>query len=410
MEILRFAQDDNNGGHCPPYEDPPEGGTLERVMADVLNILLWAGVVVWAYFLIVGLLNALLVRNLSKVRTPEPTGWPFVSFVVPARNEEAGIAKAVTSFCTQDYPAFEVIVVNDRSTDRTGQVLADLQTRFANLTLIEGTDPPPGWLGKPNALQAAWTRARGDWILMADADAVHAPDLLRRAMAYALREKAGMLVVRPRHITVGVLEAVLMSCVNFFFFAAVPVFLVRGSGRKWLAVGSPVFNLIRRDALAACGGFTCIRSALVDDIEIASQVKQAGYPLVVAFAGKLIGHRMYYGAQQVVEGFGKNTYPSIRKMPWLLPLYFLLGITISILPYWGFAAGLVDGRINVPATISLVVMHAVMGGLAWRYGEPWYIMFLNPLREIGWFWIFLRSFLVYRRKGLVWRGRSYQPS
>src|SRR5690606_33203389 len=133
------------------------------------------------------------------------------------RNEEQGIRKAVTSFCTQDYPGpFEVIVVDDRSTDQTPHILAELQKQYPNLTVVAGEEPPPGWFGKPHALHTAERHARGEWILMADADAVHASDLLRHAMAYVIDEKAAMLAIRPRHITGSVLEAVLMSGVNFF--------------------------------------------------------------------------------------------------------------------------------------------------------------------------------------------------
>jgi glycosyltransferase involved in cell wall biosynthesis len=378
-------------------------------MTQILDILLWAGAVIWALLLLMGTLNALLVPDISRLKAPEPRAWPLVSFLVPARNEESGIRKAVASFCTQDYPAFEVIVVNDRSTDHTGQILTELQTQFPDLTVINGADPPPGWLGKPNALETARSRARGDWILMTDADAVHAPDLLRRAVAYALNEDLGMLVIRPRHVTEGILEAVLMSGVNFFFFVATPVFLVRHSPSPLFATGSPVFNLIRRDALEACGGFGCLKQAIVDDLEIGFQVKRAGYPVGVTFAGKSICHRMYRGARQTVQGFGKTTFPTIRKTPWILPLYFTLAGVVSLLPYYGFLQGLHAGRINVPAAAALVLMHACFAGIAWRYGEPWYITFLNPLRELGWLWIFARSFVVYRRDGLVWRGRSYAP-
>jgi glycosyltransferase involved in cell wall biosynthesis len=376
----------------------------------ILEILLWAGAIIWAVFLAQGIVNALLVPDISRLEAPKPHEWPLVSFVVPARNEESGIRKSVESFCAQDYPGFEVIVVNDRSTDRTGRILAELRTEHPNLTVIEGTDPPAGWLGKPNALEAGRARAKGDWILMTDADAVHAPDLLRRAVAYALGEDLGMLVVRPRHVTGGILEAVLMSGVNFFFFVATPAFLVRRSRRAVFSTGSPVFNLIRRDALEACGGFACLKQAVVDDLEIGFQVKRAGYRLGVTFAGASIGHRMYAGARQTVQGFGKTTFPTIRKVPWVLAIYFALAVVISFLPYWGFVEGLRAGRINVPATISLVLMHVTFAGMAWRYGEPWYVTFLNPLREAGWLWIFARSFVVYYRKGLVWRGRSYASS
>ncbi len=379
-------------------------------MLEYVDILLWIGTGVWILFLLQGILNAVLVRDLARVDADPPGQWPFVSYVVPARNEESGIHQAVSSFCSQDYPAFEVIVVNDRSTDRTQAILDQLKGEYSNLTVVAGTDPPDGWLGKPNALQKGLDAARGDWILMVDADALHAPDVLRRAMAFGLADKAGMVTVRPRHVTDGLIEAVLMSGVNFFFFVATPIFLVRYSRSVLFSTGSPVFNLIRRDALEACGGFACLKQAVVDDLEIGFQIKRAGYRLSVAFAGLLIGHRMYRGARDTVHGFAKTTFPTISKHPWLLPLYFAVASVVSFLPFVGLGMSLIDGHIRVPAIISLALMHIVFAGMAWRYREPWYITFLNPLRELGWLWIFTRSAILYYRKGLVWRGRSYPAS
>jgi hypothetical protein len=115
---------------------------------------------------------------------------------------------------------------------------------------------------------------------------------------------------------------------------------------------------------------------------------------------------MYNGALETIKGFGKTTYPTIRSTPWILPLYLLVGIVVSFLPYVGLANVLLHHQWSIPAKF-LAAMHLVFAGLAWRYREPWYITFCNPLREVGWLWIFVRSFVVYCRKGLVWRGRSY---
>lgn len=376
-------------------------------MSDVIEILLWVGAAAWILFFFQGLVNGLLVRHLGRIDAPTPHHWPSVSFVVPARDEQRGIGRAVSSFCQQDYPDFEVIVVNDRSTDDTGRILAELQEKFTNLNVVDGAEPPEGWLGKPNALCQGESLANGEWILMADADSVLDPQVLRRAVAYGIQEGVGMVTVRPRLVSQGVLEAVLMSGLNFAFFVTLPIFLVRHSKIAIFATGSPVFNLIRRDALRACGGFASLKRAVVDDVEIGFRVKRAGFGIAVAFSGKLINHRMYDGARATVRGFLKTTFPVIKRVPWLLLLYYLGGSILSFLPYYGFVNGLVHGEISVPATISLILMHTVFAGIAWHYQEPWYIIFLNPLREVGWLWIYTRSFIVYMRKGLVWRGREY---
>ncbi len=148
----------------------------------------------------------------------------------------------------------------------------------------------------------------------------------------------------------------------------------------------------------------------MDDIQIGACVKRAGYRLAVGFGGDLINHRMYHGAWDTVLGFCKTTYPTIRNAPWILPLYYLAGATIILLPYPVFFASLFRGTVSVPATISLVLMHLILTFLAIRFRHPWYVVFCSPIREIGWWLIFARSFVMYHRKGLVWRDRTYPTS
>ena len=376
-------------------------------MSTGLEIFLWIGAGIWLVFLLQLILNWALTRDLSRIQVKPPVEWPFVSIIVPARNEERCVRQAVTSFCLQDYPAAEVIVVDDGSTDATPRILAELQTRFPNLQVVQGQDPPAGWLGKPNALETGRKLAKGAWLLFVDADVVYAPDLLRRALAYAIDEDAGMLFLYPRLRTGGVVEAVIMSSMYLVPFAAFPLFLISRTKSRLLAVGGGVFNLVRRDALEACGAFECLAGTVLDDIGLGYAVKRAGFKEAVALAGPLIHIRMYGGARETIEGFTKNIYPAMVRRPWLLALPFVAGAVLSLLPYYGCVAGLLAGSVSIPAWIALFCMHVVLGGLALVFRQPWYITFLNPLRELCWWGIMIRSFVRYRRRGLVWRGRRY---
>ncbi len=386
-------------------------------MIEIINILLWVAVAVWALLFVQMLLNRLMVPDLSRMAqsggaadgstTSESTERPLVSIVVPARNEERGIRQAVISFCTQDYPNIEVTVVDDCSTDATPDILAELSAQYPQLKVVPGREPPPGWMGKMNALEVGKSHATGDWLLFADADSHFAPSLVRKALDLAIHESAGMLTVRPSHISKGFFEGVLMSGVNFFFFVVSPAFLISRTRNPMFHTGSPVCNLIRRDALVDSGAFESLKDAVIDDVTVGMRVKEAGHKLSVAYAGSLIPHRMYGGARETIAGFGKTTYPTIKDTPWMLPLYLLLGTTTAVLPYLALACGLMQGIVNTPATIALILTHAVFAGLVIFYREPWYTLFTSPLREIGWMWIFVRSFILYHRKGLVWRGRAY---
>lgn len=377
-------------------------------MAGALVVLLWISAGLWALFFIQTLLNWLLVPELSRQKSPSPTQWPFVSIVVPARNEESAIRKAVSSFCNQDYEGFEVIVVDDQSTDQTPDILRNLRSEHVNLTVIAGTEPPEGWLGKTNALEVGRTAAKGNWILFVDADVVYAPDLLRRAIAYVLEQDAAMLVLWPRYMTEGVLEAIMMSSLYLVVFAAFPLFMVARSRSRWFAAGSGVFNLVRRDALQDCAAFESLRNSVFDDFALGHRVKGTGHAVAVAPAITLVQIRMYHGIRELFHGCTKNVYHLAgRRSPWLMPLGFLLAMILSLLPYIGLVAGLIGGSVSAAAIAALALMHLVMACTVIRFHQPWYVACSNPVRELFWWGIVLWSCISYHRSGIIWRGRQY---
>ncbi len=376
-------------------------------MTTALEILLWLAAGMWVLLLLQMIVNTIAIRDIGRIALHTPEEWPLVSIVVPARDEAARVGEAVMSFCRQGYPAFEVIVVDDRSTDATPQILGALQTQFPNLTVVAGHDPPPGWLGKPNALETGRRQARGDWLLFVDADVVFAPDLLRRAVAHALHTEAAMVFLFPSLTTRGVFEAAILSALYLVPFAGIPLFLISRTRTGWLAAGGGAFNLVRRDALEAAGAFATLKSSVIDDVRLAVTVKSAGFKEVVARAGARLQVRMYDGARAAVAGFTKNAHMLIGARRWTACFPFVVGIVFSLLPYYGFAAACWAGSISVPASIALAGMHVVMASLAVIFRQPWYITFLNPLREVCWWWILIRSYRQHRRHGVVWRGRTY---
>ena len=377
----------------------------------MLEMLLWVSAGLWVLFLIQTVVNWLLIPDLRKVKPRPPDRWPFVSIVVPARDEERGIREAVTSFCRQDYERFEVIVVDDRSSDRTPRILQELQGQHPNLTVIEGCDPPDGWLGKPNALEIGRKAAKGEWLLFVDADVVYGPDVLSRAIAFAMEQDLGMLMTFPLVETGGGLESVIMSSLHITVFSCLPVYMIARSKSPWFAAGGGAFNLVRRDALEACRAFESLKNTVVDDVGLGFRVKKAGHRLDVAYAGPSVRIRMYHGAREAVEGFTKNVYPMLRRFhPLLAVAPVIVGMFVSLLPYVGFVAALTRGVVSIPATVALALMHVVFASLVIRFRLPWYVMFANPVREICWWVIIVRSLIVYHHKGIVWRGRQYDNS
>ncbi len=373
----------------------------------MLETLLWISAGLWGVFFLQLLLNRALAHDLSRFPVREPARWPFVSIVVPARNEARDIQDAVASFCGQDYPAFEVIVVDDGSTDATPDILRELQARHANLKVVPGREPPAGWLGKPNALEMGRREARGEWMLFVDADIRYAPDLLRRAMAFILPREAAMLAVGPNFVTKGFWEPVVMSSLYLAGTAMLPIFLAVHTRSRRIALGGGVFNLVRRDALEASGAFESLQAAVVDDVGLGFKVKGAGYRQAAAMAGRLIHVRMYHGLGETVRGFTKNLYPAIRRVPLFLPFILALSAILNVLPYVGLGVSLAAGTPSLPAILALAFMHGVFAAIVLFFRQPWFIVFTNPLREAMTLFIFFRSLVSYCRHGVAWRGRTY---
>ena len=225
---------------------------------------------VWAFVFIQTLINLRVVSRLKRDQTPN--AQPLVSIIIPARNEARVIERTVRAFLAQDYANFELIVVNDRSTDGTGEILRGIAD--PRLTIIDAEEPPAGWLGKPWALEQGSACARGELFLFVDADLIYAPEAVRAAVADLESEQAGLLAVWPRLEMRTFAEQVALPMMSFFGFSALPLWLANRSRAVGLAIGGGSGNLIRRSLLDKIGGFRALKDAVVDDVGLARHARQ----------------------------------------------------------------------------------------------------------------------------------------
>lgn len=374
----------------------------------VLAWILWGAAAFWALAVLNAVLNALFIPRLPG-KPPEGEGLPPLTVLIPARNEERAIAETVEAFCTQDYPGLSVVVVDDGSTDRTPEILRRLASRFPHLTVVRGEDPPPGWLGKPYAQHLGLAHVRSPWILFADADVRYGPGVLRRAMGEALRRRLDFLLILATLEAKG-LEHVLMANLDAFTFYVAPVFLANVQALRRFAFGAGSGNLVRREALQKAGGLEAIRSEVVDDVAMGKAVKASGarWGFVTAFGDVRV--RMYDGLASAMEGFTKNFFAFFDFRP-LWAAFLMAGdLGVHTLPASLLLAAAV---LPIPATMVLPAALCAGAGLVlngalclWARKPPW-IAPLFPLRPLLWTWVLLRSMGRYRRRGVVWRGRTY---
>lgn len=355
----------------------------------------------WVLALVRTILNLLLVRRLST--DAQPPSEALVSIVIPARNESHIIEDTVRAFLAQDYPHFELIVVNDRSTDDTAEILSRIADR--RFTVIDGEEPPPGWLGKPWALDQGSRRARGELILFVDADIIYAPSALRAAVADLLASDAALIAVFPRYEAHGFGEqtAMGMMAITLSLF---PVWLFDRWQHPRLGIGGGSGNLVRREAIERMDHFTALRDAVVDDIALAQQVRRSGGTTHVVRAEHLVRVRMYHGVRAVIEGFTKNIFAGLGRSYAIATSLWILMIVCHLFPY----AYALTGDWAAIATVVMISLTRVVAFRAGRYSML-NAIFLHPLMIALWAYIFLRSvWITGIRNQVRWRGRVYDAA
>ena len=337
---------------------------------------------------------------------------PGVSIVVPARDEALGIEAAVRSHLAQDYPDFEVIVVDDRSTDATPSILAELAAGHPRLNVVAGIEPPAGWLGKPHALHQGAARARGALLLFADADVRYDREALRDAVQMLQERRLDLLAFFPRLEMEGFWENVLMPYIPVSYFFG-PGFLINSDLQRRFAAGGGAGMLVRREAYRAAGGHEALRASVIDDIHLAIRVRRSGGRCRMTLADDRVRLRMYRGFRQVFDGFTKNmafTFGGWSAAPLALSTVFVFIAWILPAAVLGAAAlGAAVPRTDVRLAVAALGLTALARSiLAVRLRNPLWTSLTQPLTAAVWAAITVRS-LAWRflHRSLLWRGRRY---
>ena len=284
------------------------------MLALVLKIVL----AVWGLRGLNAALSWALVPHLAPAPRRKDGSSPFVSIVVPARDEERAIEAATRSKCLVDDPAFEVVVVDDRSSDGTRAALARLEREFSGvLRVVDGVEPPPDWLGKPHALDEGARAARAtrpaDWLVFSDADVVFAPDLLARALAHAEERRLDFLSLLPQMEAHGFGERLMVPTIPAAAFCYLPGWLMNVPSARLFGGGGGVFNLIRRDLFDRIGGHEALKASVVDDIQLGRNARKGGGRTGIALALDSIRLRMYHGFAEISKGLEKNGFFGARE-------------------------------------------------------------------------------------------------
>ncbi len=358
----------------------------------------------------VTLLNLLTFRSVKRSLTPETT--PFVSVLVPARNEERNIAKCLKSLLGQDYSHFEVIVLDDSSSDATFDIARSFAANDPRLRLLEGKPLPEGWTGKSFACHQLSQEAKGELLLFVDADTEHTPHSISAAVAEMQRSRVDLLTLIPRQIMGTFWEKAILPLLHFSTFCFLPFPLVRLSKNSKFAMANGQFMLFRSDVYDSIGGHKAVRSALVEDVWLSRLVKQHGYTLLIMDGSEVVSCRMYTSLAEIWEGFSKNLFAGMRySVPMIVGVCafnFLTSIVPFILFVYGISAGLTDALWFRSVGLELVLIMGVRILLAIRFRMSLLATATHPIAVLALIGIAANSVrLVLAGGGSQWKGRQY---
>ena len=346
-----------------------------------------------------------------------PEGAPHISVIVAAKDEEANIGRCVRSMLAQDYPHFDFLVANDRSTDRTGAIVQEIAQADRRLKLLNIEHLPEGWFGKNNAMQNGVAATSGEWICLIDADCKFAsPRMLSVALQYAMDKKADLLSVLPQLEMEGFWENAIQpvcSGVMMIWFHPDKV----NNPAKPNAYANGAFMLMRRATYQAIGTHEAFRQCLNEDMNMAAAIKAKGLSLRVVRGAQLFSVRMYTSFQQIIRGWSRiffGTFGTLKRLTISMAVMIIMGILPYVSAALGLTLGLGGGEASglwlatgIVASVAAILQMGAIGRFYKLVGaRPW----------LCWTYVIVCGVVVYAlclslsrlRKGAVvtWRGSA----
>jgi len=335
---------------------------------------------------------------------------PRISVCVPARNEERGIQACLQSLLDQDYPDFEVIAVDDHSTDRTEEIMRDLEVEDSRLKVLQGQDLPEGWLGKPFALYQAFKVAQGEYLLFTDADPVFERHALNTAVGAMRDRELDVLTLMPQAEFGSFWERAVQPVI-FGFIASLTRFKNVNDHNHESAMGFGAFLMFHRNAYEKISGHEAGKADVLEDVLIAKRAKKAGLKLLVADAKQLFSIRMYFGLKEIWTGWRKNMFLAMKRSVLRAVWYVSMVLGFLLTPYLILAANifLQTGWLWIGMALAGVVMvTAAAYKTCDELGLHRNTSALFPIGAVVMAAIMLNSMLyTLVRKKTEWRGRIY---
>lgn len=378
----------------------------------VILILSWLQGLLWLWQACSALRGMPGLPDLTRLPLPAKSfdsSGPDLTVVVPACNEEAAIQATLRSLLASEGLRLEILAVNDRSTDRTGERMEQMAAEAAaggphRLRILGVNALPEGWLGKPHAMAFAAGQAKAEWILFTDGDVLFAPDALARALHFARTERADHLVLVPTLIVHSLAERAMQACMQALAVWTVRLWKVADRrAQDFIGVGG--FNLIRREVYEAVGGYASLRLEVLDDMRMGWKIKRSGFRQMLALGPGLVRLRWIAGALSIVHLIEKNGF-SVYRFRIFVHVLATLGLAaLAVIPLAALACGGWAAAGGAVCYLGIVLVYWAQRRLT--QSQAWMAVFFAPCTAVV-AYAFLRSMaLALARGGIRWRGTFY---
>jgi chlorobactene glucosyltransferase len=339
---------------------------------------------------------------------PEIFEGPLVSVLIPARNEENNIERCLNSLINQHYTNYEILVLNDNSTDNTGKILDNISEKSEKVRVFSGKSLPDDWFGKPFAIQQLSSYAKGDILIFTDADTIHSPASISWAVTNIERLNTDMISGYIGQVFRSFGEIITVPLMFFLTGFVIPLFLNRFTKSSVFSAAIGQFIVIRHEVFKAIGRCETFKKKTSEDIYMSRILKKKGYSTRFLNISDHVFCRMYDGYRNAIEGIGKNIFDFLGKKTIII---FLMAVAVTFFLFFPFP--LLAGCIinNSPWILHILIVNILYSltwifmflgqRLNWWYGFFWPLFFINLLYMAAWSW-----FRTISGRGFLWKDRK----
>lgn len=400
------------------------------MLQSLILLTLGLSLIIWILFLLFTIWNYRKMPNLSMDYNKKSySKQPLITVIIPTRNEENRVKRCIETLKLQTYPNLEFLIV-DASTDKTIDVIKSIIKDDNRFKIIKQKELPPGWIGKPHALQQGSEYANGQWLLFIDADTYYDPNIISKTVEYVLKNDLDMLSLAANNICESFWEKVIQP-IPLAGLSILSMSSKINNPKSKMAIAYGPFILIKHSVFKKIDGYNKIKSHIGDDVELAKLVKSSGYKIGLANGYSLMKIRMYQGFKDIWEGWSKNIFlgitqkREIKRKPVLI-LFLIIGLlgifVLMVFPTILLITSIIFSILTKSTywadifVISFLTWLVSILGLAYaqycyKIGKKRYAplsLFLGGLIIMGIF--FNSAYNVILKKGIKWRGRTYYSS